>query len=229
MPRRTHQGNHNLPRLNGRGLAFSLFTAILLCVAFAILGPDASLANQASRGARAGSSGPVDVGTKGNEPLVVVAPDGTLFISALQHLYRSTDSGATWVNLPGPIYASTLNLNSDSSMSVDPAGRLYFTFDYPYAGSTAVCTSDDHGDSFFCNPAVVPGGTDRMWVLAPSTSVAYETTNEGLYQTAFLTSTDRGMTWIPTQTGSGQLEPQTGPLRASFQRWPKGTCVSAVA
>jgi hypothetical protein len=156
--------------------------------------------------------GPVTVGIHGNEPLVTTSPDGTLYISALQHLYRSTDSGSTWTELAGPIYASTLNLNSDSSISVDPGNRLYFTFDYPYAGTTAVCTSDDHGDTWNCNPAVVPGGTDRMWVLAPTTSGAFEVTNQGLYETAFLQSSDRGTTWTPKSIGAGLLEPQSGPL-----------------
>jgi hypothetical protein len=155
---------------------------------------------------------PVTVGTKGNEPLLALAPDGTLYISALQHIYRSTDTGKTWTELPGPIFASQLNLNSDSSMAVDPGNRLYFTFDYPYAGTTAVCTTDDKGVTWACNPAVVPGGTDRMWVLAPKTDAAYEVTNEGLYETSFLTSTDRGATWTPRAVGTGILEPQTGPL-----------------
>src|ERR1041384_1533837 len=84
---------------------------------------------------------PVTVGGNGNEPLIAEAPDGSLYISALQHIYNSTDSGKTWNELLGPIYASSINLNSDSSISVDPGGRLYFTFDYPYAGTTAVCTS----------------------------------------------------------------------------------------
>ena len=158
------------------------------------------------------AGGPVTVGTKGNEPLITKGPDGTLYISALQHLYRSTDAGVTWVELPGPIYSSSLNLASDSSISVDPGNRLYFTFDYPYAGTTAVCTSDDRGDTWSCNPAVVPGGTDRMWTLAPTTTTAYEVTNEGLYETAFLKSTDRGVTWTPTSIASGLLEPQSGPL-----------------
>jgi hypothetical protein len=159
-----------------------------------------------------GNIGPVTVGIHGNEPLVTAAPDGTLYISALQHIYRSTDGGANWTELAGPIYSSTINLNSDSSISVDPGGRLYFTFDYPYAGTTAVCTTDDRGDTWNCDPAVVPGGTDRMWVVAPSTSAAYEVTNQGLYETAFLQSTDRGTTWVPKSIGSGLLEPQSGPL-----------------
>ena len=162
--------------------------------------------------APANASSPVTVGIHGNEPLITRAPDGTLYISALQHLYRSTNSGASWTELLGPIYASTLNLNSDSSISVDPLNRLYFTFDYPYAGTTAVCTSDDRGTTWSCNPAVVPGGTDRMWILAPSATAAYEVTNQGLYETAFLQSSDRGATWVPKSIGSGLLEPQSGPL-----------------
>src|ERR1700736_6255168 len=155
---------------------------------------------------------PVTVGTVGNEPIVAIAPDGTLYISALQHMYRSLNGGMTWTPIVGPPEAKQLNLNSDSSISVDPGGRLYFTFGYPYAGTTAVCTSDDKGDTWACNPAAVPGGTDRMWVVAPSTSTAYEVTNEGLYETAFLASADRGMTWVPKAIGSGVLEPQSGPL-----------------
>ena len=155
---------------------------------------------------------PVTVGSLGNEPIVQRAPDGTLYISALQHFYRSTDGGLTWLNLPGPPESSQLNLNSDSSISVDPNNRVYFTFDYPYAGTTAVCTSDDKGDTWTCNPAVVPGGTDRMWIVAPSPTRAYEVTNEGLYETAFLSSTDGGFTFTPRAFGSGVLEPQSGPL-----------------
>ncbi len=155
---------------------------------------------------------PLTVGVDGNEPLIAAAPDGTLYISALQHIYSSTDSGATWTELLGPIYASSINLNSDSSISVDPGNRLFFTFDYPYAGTTAVCTSDDRGITWNCNPAVVPGGTDRMWTLAPTLNDDYEVTNEGLYETAFLHSTDRGSTWTPTSIGAGLFEPQTGPL-----------------
>jgi hypothetical protein len=173
----------------------------MTAVALALLAPVLSL-----------RAAPVTVGTSGNEPVIAAAPDGTLYVSALQHIYRSTNSGASWTKLPGPIYASSLNLASDSSMSVDPGNRLYFTFDYPYAGTTAVCTSDDKGDTFACNPAVVPGGTDRMWVLAPTTSTAYEVTNQGLYETAFLVSNDRGQTFTPKAVASGLLEPQSGPL-----------------
>src|SRR5437870_13916071 len=51
-----------------------------------------------------------------------------------------------------------------------------------------------------------------MWTLAPTLTDDYEVTNEGLYETAFLHSTDRGSTWTPTSIGAGLFEPQTGPL-----------------
>lgn len=153
----------------------------------------------------------VDVGTAGNEPLITGAPDGTLYISALANVYRSTNSGASWTQVPNPTLGTAV-LASDSAISVDPGGRLYYTFDYPYAGNTAVCTSDDRGNTWNCNPAVVPGGTDRMWIVSPSTSEAFETTNEGLYQTTFLNSTDRGQTWTPQQFGNAVTQPQTGEL-----------------
>lgn len=166
---------------------------------------------------------PVDVGINGNEPIVKSAPDGTLYISALQHLYRSINGGRSWTELAGPPETSCTpmpasgncqahNLNTDSSIAVDSGGLLYFTFDYPYAGTTAVCTSADRGDNWTCNPAVLPGGTDRMWVLPGVQGTAYEVTNEGLYQTSFFTSTDSGLVWTPEQFGSETLNPSTGPL-----------------
>ncbi len=97
----------------------------------------------------ANASGPVSVGTVGDEPIVTAAPDGTLYISALQHMYLSTDGGGTWSAIVGPPEGEQLNLNSDSSISVNPGNRLYFTFDYPYAGTTAVCTTDDRGGTGF--------------------------------------------------------------------------------
>lgn len=157
------------------------------------------------------SASPVSVGDLGNEPLMAVGPDGTLYIAALHYLYRSIDGGATWSLLPGPELLATV-LASDSAISFDPSGRVYFAFDYPYAGTTAVCTSDDRGDSWLCNPAVVPGGTDRMWVTSPAVDAAYVVSNLGLYETAFLESNDGGLTWLVTKFADGLLQPQTGPL-----------------
>ncbi len=153
----------------------------------------------------------VTLGTLGNEPTMAEAPDGTIYVSALANIYRSTDNGKTFAVAPEPAIAKTV-LASDSSIDVAPNGRLYYTFDYPYAGNTAVCTSDDRANTWTCDPAVAPGGTDRMWVTAPGDDEAYETTNEGTYQTAFFDSNNGGSSWNVEQFGNNVLEPDTGPL-----------------
>jgi MYXO-CTERM domain-containing protein len=132
-------------------------------------------------------------------------------------LYVSTNGGAKWSLTPGTLYNNPptgggVNLNTDSSIDTDPGGRLYFTFDWPYAGTTAVCVSDNKAQSFSCNPATIPGGTDRMWLVSPSNTGSYLVTNIGLYQTIFAKSGDRGGTWAVTQTTTAALNPDTGPL-----------------
>src|SRR5207249_11242203 len=106
---------------------------------------------------------PVPVGTAGNEPLITVGPPParTIVISALQHMYASDDHGATFYAVAEPPFASQANLNSDSSINFDPDGRLYLTFDWPYAGSTAMCTTDGPmaNPTWTSNPAALPGGT----------------------------------------------------------------------
>ncbi|GAC1611133.1 MAG: hypothetical protein NVS3B26_22000 [Mycobacteriales bacterium] len=156
--------------------------------------------------ARVGALSPaVTVGVKGNEPLVRVAPDGTLYVAALQHLYVSRTHGRSWSESPGSLYTTTLQRATDSSIQIDSRNRLYMAFDYPYAGTTAVCTSDDHAESLQCNPAVIPGGTDRMWVALKDSITSYLVTNEGLVQTVFAESHDRGGTYTPTQTAATTL------------------------
>jgi BNR/Asp-box repeat len=205
-------------RIRRRSVVVALAAALALGAA-ALAGPAAS----ARSGTPAASSGstlrpPVTVGPDGNEPIVAVAPDGTLYVSALEFLYVSRDGGKTWFQSPGAIYNGQLyqqrglNLASDSSISVDPAGRLYFTFNYPYAGVVAVCTSDDRAQHLSCNPDVLPGGNDRQWIYAPTTKAAYLTTNEGLYHTLFFQSTDRGANWSPTKSTDSLLNPNDGPI-----------------
>jgi len=157
----------------------------------------------------------ITIGANGNEPLIRSAPDGTLYVSALQHLYVSRDAGKHWTESAGSPYSTSLNQNSDSSIQTDSKGRLYMTFDWPYAGATAVCTSADRAKTMSCNPAVVPGGTDRMWIAVKDQTTSYLVTNEGLYQTVFAVSTDGGATYVPRQTVSSVAEPTDGPLLIS--------------
>ncbi|MDQ1747934.1 MAG: hypothetical protein QOD07_2197 [Frankiaceae bacterium] len=158
----------------------------------------------------------VTIGADGNEPLIRSAPDGTLYVSALQHLYVSRDAGRHWTQSAGSPYSTTLNQNSDSSIQVDAKGRLYMTFDWPYAGATAVCTSDDHATTMSCDPSAIPGGTDRMWIAVASPTTSYLVTNEGLYQTVFSVSTDVANSYAPRQTTAATVaDPTDGPLLVS--------------
>ncbi|MFN2594984.1 MAG: sialidase family protein, partial [Actinomycetota bacterium] len=143
-----------------------------------------------------------------------------MYISALQYLYVSKDEGTTWKQTPPSLYNKNYNegglqVASDSSISVDPKGRLYFAFDYPYAGTTAVCTSDDAGATLQCDPVAIPGGTDRMWIASPDTKQQFLVTNEGLYQTLLFTSADRGQTWTYHQTTTKGANSNTGDLLMS--------------
>lgn len=200
-------GRKRLSNATTRALRFSVAAALV-----AALGAAASPLPVTATPVRHRIGVPVTVGTQGNEPNMLVAPDGTLYISALQYLYVSTDDGKTWTQSPGSTYSSQLEVASDSSIALDPGGRLYFTFDYPYVGVTAVCTSDDRAQNFACDPKTVPGGTDRMWVVAPSNDAAYLVTNEGLYQTLFFKSTDRGQTWTLQGTVTKGANSNTGPM-----------------
>jgi hypothetical protein len=108
---------------------------------------------------------PTVVGTAGNEPIVRVATNGTVYVSALQHLYRSTNGGASFVDVSPPFFAKNGNLASDSTIEIAPDGNtLYMAFNWPYAGISEICMTTDQGATWLCNPFAVPGGTDRQWL-----------------------------------------------------------------
>lgn len=144
----------------------------------------------------------VSVGIQGNEPLVAVAPDGTVYISALQFLYRSTDHGAHFTAVPLPVESGVTEYKTDSDVAVDPTGRLYYTFDWPYAGSTSVCTSRKPMQAWACTPTAFPGSSDRMWVTAPTATEGLFVTNAGAYLPVLSRSTDSGATWTPGEQGA---------------------------
>ena len=144
------------------------------------------------------------------EPMVAVAPDGSVYVAALQGFFRSDNNGASWTAINTPLNPAILA--SDSSIAIDPSGHVYLTFDYPYAGSTASCTSTDKGASWLCNPAFMPGGTDRMWNVAPAANEYYVTTNQGLYQTVMGYSNNGGLAFTSYRAANEVLESYTGTL-----------------
>jgi hypothetical protein len=185
-----------------RTLAPALALALALLAGCLAPGASVSPASGAADLAPAAFGAIHKLGSDGNEPVVRVAPDGTIYVAALQYVWVSRDNGSTFqqVDATGslPIYAS------DSALAVAPDGRAYVAFDWPYAGETAVCTSHDRGATWACSPIVVPGATDRMWVVAPTEKDAYVITGEGLDRPTFAVTHDAGGSWSITS-----FDPQT--------------------
>jgi len=169
-----------------------------------VLAAAACLAAAAAVPASGASRSPavVTVGTEGNEPLVAVAPNGTIYISALQFVYRSTDHGAHFTAIPLPVESGVTEYKTDSDIAVSPSGTLYYTFDWPYAGSTSVCTLGNQSQSWSCSAAAFPGSSDRMWVTAPTSTEGLFVTNAGAYLPVLSRSTDGGATWTPGEQGA---------------------------
>jgi hypothetical protein len=156
---------------------------------------------------------PVTIGPSGVSPVVAAAPDGTLFAAAEQNLYRSTNAGVTWAHLAGPGILSSL-VATDSAITVDPAGRVYLTFNYISGASTALCTSDDAGSTWRCDAALVTGGTAQPWVAARS-AAAYLEATPSAGEAAFLASDTGGASWLATPFSGTPLSGAAGPLMAS--------------
>lgn len=114
----------------------------------------------------------VDAAGPGGEPMLALAPDGTLYLQAVSSppdgapvsaAWRSDDGGRTWHPLEIPAGASANSY--DGAIAVGPAGEVYLA----NAESTRlrIWRSDDRGATWeeLAIPAVAPA--HRMW-LVPS-------------------------------------------------------------
>ncbi len=161
----------------------------------------------------------------GAEPVVAVAPDGTLYYEGIgaarteagnrnmNLVWRSSDDGATWVEVtpPGPGREST----NDGFLAVGPDGAVYAA--NVFGLTFQVFRSDDGGDTWLpLNVPRVPALMHRHWITAhpgglvhitlealdpgaapvlvggPTQEQLPATPNRGFYH--FL-SHDRGQTW----------------------------------
>src|SRR5438105_2103506 len=100
---------------------------VLTALALTAIGAVALQFTTGRGGAAVGAAAtPVAVGVDGNEPIVKVAPDGTLYISALEYLYLSRDSGADYT--PTKSTDSLLNPNDGPLILQPRTGRVYQPF-----------------------------------------------------------------------------------------------------
>lgn len=128
------------------------------------------------------------------EPNIAVAPDGTVYVAAVNDIYRSEDLGATY-----ELVKSGLDGGGDGDLAVTPEGTLHWLGLFgtdapiPYAAST------DRGETWtdildISNET----GSDREWIDArqdePTVYAAWRDGDDGGI-VAFRSSFDGGKTW----------------------------------
>jgi len=148
------------------------------------------------------------------EPMLVLHPDGALFVSgygsqvtgrdpeAPPQLWRSDDGGASWAGVDVGDASTGAAGNSDVDLAVGPDGTLYFAsmgFDRDRAEGThvAVGASSDAGVSWRWTRLSQDRFDDRPWVeVAPGGAAgrAHAVWNDGA-GVAHATSVDGGRTW----------------------------------
>lgn len=114
----------------------------------------------------------IDAAAPGGEPMLALAPDGTLYLQAVSSppdgasvsaAWRSEDRGRTWIALPIPDGAAADSF--DGAIAAGPAGEVYLA--NAENAMLRIWRSDDGGESWseLDVPRVAPA--HRMW-LAPS-------------------------------------------------------------
>lgn len=107
----------------------------------------------------------------GAEPMLDVAPDGTIFVTGTgpggdglpeQTVWRSKDDGQTWTDVSPTIPTST-NGGLDNALAVGPDGSVYY---FNAVGQTPqMFRSDDGGETWLpLPPPVPPAATHRTWI-----------------------------------------------------------------
>ncbi len=150
------------------------------------------------------------LGPGSGEPSIAVAPDGTIYVSAIEQLYRSRDGGASFVSVGAPgctfpfgiqgtpcppgqeTVTATTDGHGDGDVVVDGAGRLHWLG----LGTGIPYQVSDDGGATWSKAADVSNGTgsDREWMdLTPAGHLATAWRDANGY--AFNGSFDAGATW----------------------------------
>lgn len=135
------------------------------------------------------------------EPNVAVGPDGAIYVSAINDIYRSFDGGATW-----DAGKQGLDGGGDGDLVVDPSGGLHwlglFGADAPIPYQRSLDKGMTWSDALDLSNET---GSDREWIDGrqdePTLYAAWRDADEnGII--AFRASFDAGETWEPRVTMS---------------------------
>lgn len=148
-----------------------------------------------------------------SEPVLEVAGDGTIYVSATccvsrsPPVWASRDGGATFERM-GALYREAVGIEGD--FAVDDAGNVYFTD--ILLGVVWFTSWDKDGAERWTLPVPFPPLVDRPWVRAGEADTVYFAYNTG-YDTLFYRSTDGGLSWgAPLyRTGAGLGDLGQGP------------------
>lgn len=139
------------------------------------------------------------LGMGAGEPNIAAAPDGTLYVSAINDIYRSVDAGATW-----EAAAQDLDGGGDGDLAIDPNGGLHWLGLSGNEAPIPYQSSSDMGETWtdaidLSNDT----GSDREWIDGrqdePTLYAAWRDNDEGGI-VAFRSSFDAGATWQPRAT-----------------------------
>ena len=158
----------------------------------------------------------LDLGIGDGEPSIAVAPNGTIYVSAISQMFRSDDGGKTFKPLGEPgcafpygnfgapcppgketTYADT-DGHGDGDITVTPDGRLHWLGLFGSSDSVPYQASEDGGQTFGNAEDLADGASaDRQWIdSAPDGSMAATWRDfGGSGVVAFRLSEDGGATW----------------------------------
>lgn len=159
------------------------------------------------------------LGEPAREPMLVEAPDGTLYVSGyaggvhqndtgttqtVPRLWRSTDGGATWGAVDVGNEASGAFGNSDVALAVAQDGTVYFAtmgYDRKAEAGTHVTVGVDRHDGAGWQWTMLARQRfdDRPWVGVAPDGAAHVVWNDGA-GVRHAASRDRGRTWSTPDT-----------------------------
>lgn len=128
------------------------------------------------------------------EPNVAVAPDGTIYVAAINDIYRSDDGGASF-----ELVKAGLDGGGDGDLAITPEGNLHWLGLFGTDAPIPYAMSADRGETWTdILDLSDETGADREWIDArqdePTVYAAWRDSDDnGIV--AFVSSFDGGTTW----------------------------------